>query len=66
MCIQRVWVLTILRTTIKPLGKIRKNQVKINLQNTLSRISNKEWGCTSGNAATVAHSTKKKQAEKIP
>jgi hypothetical protein len=25
-----------------------------------------QWGCTTGNAATVAHSTKKQQAEKIP
>jgi hypothetical protein len=25
-----------------------------------------EWGSTTGNAATVAHSTKKKKVEKIP
>jgi hypothetical protein len=25
-----------------------------------------QWGCTTGSAATVVHSTKKNQAEKIP
>jgi hypothetical protein len=34
------------------------------LFNRFYRLGGGEWGCTTGNAATVARRTKKKQAEK--